>query len=98
MAQKLQPLALIPTAHLSLEINTRDFHTGYVEGLTADTRRFDVRDGASEEGLVEIVRNLIEIGQEGWLNEEQLRRDVGLLAGWICRRQFHLHNDEGCRE
>lgn len=34
-----------------------------------------------EDVIVGIVRNLTEIAIEGWLSEDFLRRDVGILAG-----------------
>ena len=37
----------------------------------------------SEEGIVEIIQNLIEFGQEGHLTEEQLRQDVGIVVGFV---------------
>ncbi len=37
----------------------------------------------SEEGIVEIIQNLIDFALEGHLTEEQLRQDVGIVVGFI---------------
>jgi hypothetical protein len=73
---------------LVTNIDSDAFLAGFVEGQTDGIQheRFSVVDGpATEAGLVEVVRNLCEVFQEGWLTDEQLRHDVGLLAGWLLR-------------
>ena len=37
----------------------------------------------SEEGVVEIIQNLVEFAQEGHLTNEQLRQDVGIVVGFV---------------
>ena len=37
----------------------------------------------SEEGIVEIIQNLIDFALEGYLTEEQLRQDVGIVVGFV---------------
>ena len=37
----------------------------------------------SEEGIVEIIQNLIEFAEEGHLTEELLRQDVGIVVGFV---------------
>ena len=35
----------------------------------------------SEEGIVEIIQNLIDFALEGYITEELLRQDVGIVVG-----------------
>lgn len=37
----------------------------------------------SEEGIVEIVQNMIEFALEGHLTEELLRQDTGIVVGFV---------------
>lgn len=37
----------------------------------------------SEEGIVEIIQNLIDFALEGHLTEELLRQDVGIIVGFV---------------
>lgn len=37
----------------------------------------------SEEGIVEIVQNLIDFALEGHLTDELLRQDVGIVVGFV---------------
>ncbi len=37
----------------------------------------------SEEGIVEIIQNLIDFALEGNLAEELLRQDVGIVVGFV---------------
>ena len=37
----------------------------------------------SEEGVVEIIQNLVDFALEGHLTEEQLRQDVGIVVGFV---------------
>ncbi|HJT58856.1 MAG TPA: hypothetical protein VJ761_20270 [Ktedonobacteraceae bacterium] len=37
----------------------------------------------SEEGIVEIIQNLIDFALEGCLTEEQVRQDVGIVVGFV---------------
>jgi hypothetical protein len=37
----------------------------------------------SEEGIVEIIQNLIDFALEGNLTEELLRQDVGIVVGFV---------------
>ena len=39
----------------------------------------------TEEGIVEIIRNLIEFAIEGHLTEDQLRQDVGIIVGFLSQ-------------
>lgn len=39
----------------------------------------------SEEGIVEIIQNLIDFAIEGHLTEEQLRQDVGIVVGFVVQ-------------
>ena len=37
----------------------------------------------SEEGIVEVIQNLIDIALEGNLTEELLRQDAGIVVGFV---------------
>lgn len=37
----------------------------------------------SEEGVVEVIQNLIDFALEGHLTEEQLRQDAGIVVGFV---------------
>jgi hypothetical protein len=90
MAQTLKPIRLTRT-HLSLQIDTNSFHSGYIEGLTNGTRRFDLSDSPTEQGIYEIVSNLIEIAlEDGGINESWVRHDSGLIAGWLTRHEVKV--------
>jgi hypothetical protein len=87
MATRLKPIKLTRT-HLSLGVDTPSFHTGFVEGLTNGTQRFDLSDSPSEQGIYDIVNNLLEIVlEEGSINESWVRHDCGLIAGWLSRKE-----------
>jgi len=67
---------------------TEDFRVGYETGLAGGMcidgiQRFKLDQPVTEELIVEIIRNLTEIAVEGWLSESLLRRDAGMIAGWI---------------
>jgi hypothetical protein len=69
-------------------IKTEDFRVGYETGLAGGmcidgTQRFKLEQPVTEELIVEIIHNLTEIAIEGWLSESLLRRDAGMIAGWI---------------
>jgi hypothetical protein len=36
-----------------------------------------------EEGVVEIIQNLVDFALEGHLTEEQLHQDVGIVVGFV---------------
>jgi hypothetical protein len=50
--------------------------------------RFDISGLPSESGLFYIVLNLCELFYDGELTEEQLRQDIGMIAGWVTSRVF----------
>jgi hypothetical protein len=74
----------VPT--IAVAVSTAELHNGFVEGLTGEYRRVRLNCPVTEDGIVESIRNLCEIAQEGWLKEELLRHDAGLLAGWLSRQ------------
>ena len=37
----------------------------------------------SEEGIVEIIQNLVDFAVEGNLTDEQLRQDTGIVVGFV---------------
>jgi hypothetical protein len=87
MAQKLHPVKLVPTTPHGLQIVSREFCKGWVEGAHDQQvrPRFDISGLPTESGLYFIVLNLCELFYDGELTEQQLRRDVGLVAGWVTR-------------
>lgn len=73
---------------VAVTIDTNAFHSGFVEGMTGE------RDGrlvpalhpgqsVTEGDIVAII--LCEVHTEGWLTEEHLRHDCGLVVGWLYR-------------
>jgi len=70
----------------AIVMQTTEFQQGFGTGLNGGLcggYRFKLELPVSEESIVAIIRNLCEIAQEGWLSEELLRRDAGMIAGWI---------------
>jgi hypothetical protein len=70
----------------AIVVQTVDFRQGFETGLNGGLcggYRFKLELPVSEESIIAIIRNLCEIAQEGWLNEELLQRDAGQIAGWI---------------
>lgn len=84
--RNVQRLSPTTANTLSANISTAEFSKGFVTGLTAATGRFGINMPVTEEGLVEIVRNLTELAVEGNLSESLLRADCGLIAGWLLRQ------------
>jgi hypothetical protein len=66
----------------TIVMQTVDFQQGFETGLNGGLcggYRFKLELPVSEKDIVEIIRNLYEIAQEGWLSEELLRRDAGQI-------------------
>jgi hypothetical protein len=75
MAQRLHPV-LIATPHFRQgnSLGVRYIYRGDIH----------LADQINEEQAVGIILNLVELALEtGSLNEKLVRRDVGLLIGWI---------------
>ena len=70
---------------LPVKIETTEFQKGFDTARSNEIRRFGLGDIVDEETLVGIIRNLAEIAQEGWLTEEFIRQDAGIIAGWFVR-------------
>ena len=68
-----------------IAIQSSSFQEGYQGGLNGYFRGVRLTEPLTEETIVEIVQNLTEIAVEGWLTEELVRRDAGIIAGWIVR-------------
>ena len=69
-----------------MNITTRTTTPAFECGLTLGKRgifRGTLTIEPSEEGVVEIIQNLIEFAQEGHLTNEQLRQDVGIVVGFV---------------
>ncbi len=49
----------------------------------------------SEEGLIEIIQNLIDFALVGHLTEEQLRQDVGIVVGVVSSNPHVFCNSKG---
>ena len=67
------PITVITTSAAFRE-GVQQSKQGFYRALTSGNQ-------VKEDVLVDVVRNLTEIAVEGWLSEELLRRDVGILAG-----------------
>ena len=45
----------------------------------------------TEEDVIDFVQgNVVEVAQEGYLDEDQLRSNVGFLLGWIAAQTLPL--------
>lgn len=64
---------------------TAAFQRGISWGKAGNFRG-DLRVEQSEEGIVEIIQNLIDFALEGHLTEEQLRQDTGIVVGFVLSR------------
>lgn len=60
---------------------TAAFRDGFTQGREGFYRAIKVGNQVKEDVIVDMVRNLTEIAAEGWLSEDLLRRDAGILAG-----------------
>ena len=60
--------------------HTPAFSDGFTQGRQGFYRAINIGKRMKEDVIVGIVRNLTEIAVEGWLSEDLLRRDVGILA------------------
>ena len=75
---------------IAVRIDTTSFHTGFVEGLTGERNgriipALRLNYPVTEQDIVSVIQNLCEIAQEGWLKDEQVRHDAGLIVGWLYR-------------
>ncbi len=81
----------VQVVQTAIVMSSAEFAQGYHEGWAGrDIRGFSLHLHPNEDTIVEIIRNLCEIAQEGWLSEKLLRRDAGIIAGWISRQAFPL--------
>jgi hypothetical protein len=81
----------MPAVQTAIAMSSTEFAQGYREVWAGrDIRGFSLHLQPNENTIVELIRNLCEIAQEGWLSEELLRRDAGIIAGWISRQAFPL--------
>jgi hypothetical protein len=65
----------------AIVMSSAEFERGYCEGWAGrDIRGFSLHLQPKESTIVELIRNL----------EELLRRDAGIIAGWISRQAFPL--------
>lgn len=60
---------------------TSAFRDRFTQGRQGFYRAIKVGNQVQEDVIVDIVRNLTEIVVEGWLSEDLLRRDIGILVG-----------------
>lgn len=66
----------------AVNLTTAAFQRGLTMGKAGIFRgRLPVEP--SEEGIVEIIQNLIDFALEGHLTEELLRQDVGIVVGFV---------------
>ncbi len=65
-------------------LNTDAGKHGYAMGLRGQYRgHYTLPQPASEDAIVEVVRNLCECAAEGTLTERLLRQDVCLIVGYL---------------
>ncbi len=74
-------MSIIAPRPITVTTTTAAFREGFQQGKQGFYRAINVGNQVKEDILVDIIRNLTEIAVEGWLSEELLRRDVGILAG-----------------
>jgi hypothetical protein len=74
-------MSIITPHPITVTTTTAAFCEGFQQGKQGIYRALNIGNQVKEDDLVEIVRHLTEIAVEGWLSEELLRRDVGILAG-----------------
>ena len=67
--------------HVIVITQTTAFRDGFIRGRQGFYRAACIGGQVKEDVIVDIVRNLTEIAVEGWLSEDLLRRDVGILVG-----------------
>jgi len=72
-----------------LVITSEAFREGYESAVNDTIHRFDLPDQPTEAIIVDIITNLTEIAVEGWLTEELVQRDGGMIAGWLVRCLVH---------
>jgi hypothetical protein len=79
MAQRLHKLTLV-------SLHSSAFRHGYALGLKGEYRNdITLPECIEEDTAIAIVSNLLCIQAERWLTDELVRRDVGILVGWIVR-------------
>jgi len=71
------------TTGYSVIIGSRPFRDGFGHGMTGADARFDLAPPITEDRVVSVVRNLVELATEGELTEHRLLYDTGLLTAWI---------------
>ena len=67
---------------MSKQVTTQAFRRGMSWGRKGIFRG-NLCVEPSEEGIVEIIQNLIDFALEGHLTEELLRQDVGIVVGLV---------------
>jgi hypothetical protein len=77
MAQPLHKVTLI-------SMHSSSFRSGYANGLKREYRHdISLPDHIDEDEAVAIITNLLCILAERWLTDEIVRKDVGILIGWV---------------
>jgi hypothetical protein len=74
-------MSIIAPHPITVTTTTAAFREGFVQGKQGFYRAINVSNQVKEDVLVDMIRNLTEIAVEGWLSEELLRRDAGILVG-----------------
>jgi hypothetical protein len=67
---------------MATQVTTQPFKRGMSRGIKWIFRG-NLCVEQSEEGIVEIIQNLIDFALEGNLTEELLRQDVGIVVGFV---------------
>ena len=66
----------------AVNLTTEAFQRGLTMGKQGIFRgRLQIEP--SEEGIVEIIQNLVDFALEGYLTDEQLRQDTGIVVGFV---------------
>ena len=84
MAIEIQPASLVLVESTTFRQGMNDGATWYFYG---DTPQRPV----TEEDVVDFLQgNIVELVQEGFLDEDRLRANTGFLMGWIAAQFFPL--------
>jgi hypothetical protein len=84
MATELKPISLV-------QIASERFRQGMNDGATWYFHRDTPCRPVTEEDVIDFLQgNVVELVQEGFLDEDRLRSNAGFLLGWIAAQTLPL--------
>jgi len=77
----------VESVEVAMKTESPTFREGWEVGYSGSGcfGRSFVDRPPTESDIVGLIVNLVQINEEGWLTDELVRRDAGLIAGWLCR-------------